>query len=558
MKKLFTVLIAIAFTLSATAQEQGRYNIVKNDDGTFSYMRSSLEMVYIKTDFPSLNENQKRYLDNAWNDYMNPEKAFPNQYNKHDAGINSVTLTGNQDISDGQLTTLLNGYIKENKIANQMLQKWFQYNPNASKDFDYDNPTDPDAPFNMSVIYERGLYNDNSGQENVVSQSLKRDRETMAKDLGIKLIPFTFLTFTKLNFYKNEPVAAAVRDAAIAVAASYYNDAIKNGKDQNNARLVYDISVTIAQAAYAATKDGYTLASTTWLYRLKWDEATEAYFNNQVFNNPKLIETSDRFQMEFIDCQTNSSIVLFSVGKTEERIINLTVTRDLNNIFEKLQRRNDVFKVWTPVLDYYSLAGSRYIEVPITVEKGVITAKIGTAEGLRGGEGFVVLDRDGKLISKKPVIAKNGFVWDNAVLGGADDKILYETQKDKKGRLVTATTFKGKVKGAETGMTLAGPTQAPKKTRISAKIGTKESVSPRDVFDVFQYDEPTGKLIKVGSVKPVKGKIWDNQYYGSSKEIQTETKGTLKKRDKEGLRQMETVFKGISDVQPGMFLRRAR
>ena len=47
-------------------------------------------------------------------------------------------------------------------------------------------------------------------------------------------------------------------------------------------------------------------------------------------------------------------------------------------------------------------------------------------------------------------------------------------------------------------------------------------------------------------------------YYNSRSESGCTGNGTLKKRDKEGLRTTETLFNGGCNVQPGMFLRKAR
>ena len=556
MKKIFALFVAILLTVSALAQTQNYGGqISQNEDGTYFYMRSSLEMVYIDSDyFPN-----KELVDNSWNDYMDPQKNFPNQYNKHGANIGKVQLGEKKDISEKDMANLIFGYIRKNKIANQLVMKWFNYNPDGKINYDIEYPENPEAKINMQTIFNRGYYTVNAGNENISMTALKRDRDVQIKELSMKLLPFTFMTFTKLNFYENEPVARAVRDAAVLTADLAYKKAIDDGTDPKSAKFWRDIAVAAANTVYNSTKDGYTLVSNTWLYKLVWDEETELYFNNEVLKNPKLIETSNKFRMEFVDSQSNSSTVIISATRSFEQIINLTMVRNLNKVFVDLQNRNDVFKVWTPLLDFYSLVSPR-LEARITVDGKKITANIGTKEGLRGGEQFSVYDDDGNFYGY--AIAQKGMIWDNDEGFGEDAACNYEPQVDKKGNLVTCTTFKGKkLKKARTGLILSNP-MPPKKTRIAARIGTKEGVDNNDKFFVYQYDASKDELMKKGTVKVVKNKVWDNIYFNNNdlklKTNEKQAQTVLKKRDKEGFRTTETLFKGSCKVQPGMFLRKAK
>jgi len=556
MKKLYALLFCvILLTINGLSQTQHYTGMISQDeDGTYFYMRSSLEMVYLDSEyFPN-----KEIVDNSWNDYMDPQKNFPNQYNKHGAEIGVVPLGGNSEVSDEEMARLILNYINRNKVANKLIMRWFNYNKDGKITYDVDYPENPEAMINMQTIFDRGYYTVNAGDENLSMSALKRDRDIQIKELSMKLIPFTFMTFTKLEFYENEPVARAVRDAAILTADAAYTKAVKDGTNQNTASLWRDLAVAAANTIYNSTKDGYTLKSNTWLYKLVWDENTQLYFNNKVVDNPRLLESSDMFKMEYVDCQSNKSTVIISAARSFEQIINLTMVRNLNKVFVELQNRNDVFKVWTPLLDFYSLVSPR-LEAPITVDGKVITAKIGTKEGLRGGEQFSVYDEEGNFYGY--AIAQKGKVWDNGDENDGDAQEFYEPQVDKSGKPVTCTTFKGvKLKNARTGLILSNP-KPPKKMRIAARIGTKEGVEEGDKYIVYQYDAANQCLKKVGSVKVAKGKVWDNYYYNatSNRLAQGQTANVpLKKRDKEGFRITETQFKGSCKVQPGMFLRKEK
>ena len=556
MKK-FLILSALAMVLIANgfAQQQNYGGMItQKEDGTYFYMRSSLEMVYLDSDyFPN-----KEVVDNSWNNYMDPDKNFPNQYNKHGADIGKINFGNTKDVTDKEMRDKLTNFINKEKIANRLVMRWFNYNNRGKVKYDINWPENPDAMINMQTVFDRGYYTVNAGDENVSMTALKRDRDVQIKELSMKLLPFTFMTFTKFEFYENEPVARAVRDAAILAANVAYDKAVKDGKDPKVAKLWRDIAVGAANAVYLSTKDGYTLKSHTWLYRLVWNEETELYFNNEVVSNPRLLETSDKFKMEYVDCQSNTSTVIISLTRDFEEIINLTMVRNLNKVFTELQRRNDVFKVWTPLLDFHSLVSPR-LTAPITVNGKLITAEIGTKEGLRGGEMFSVYDEDGVFYGY--AIAQKGKIWDNGDDEGDEAQCYYERQVDKRGNLVTYTTFKGKkLKNAHTGLLLMNP-QPAKKTRVAARIGTKEGVEAGDRYAVYQYNATTQKLMRKGTVTVVKGKVWDNIYYNDNKMTlmtqEQRAKVALKKRDKEGLRTTETLFKGRCKVQPGMFLRKA-
>lgn len=555
MKRFFTLLfVSTLLTINVLAQDQNYGGMIsQNEDGTYFYMRSSLEMVYIESDyFPN-----KELVDNCWNSYMDPQKNFPNQYNKHGADIGTANLGNTKDVDDDVMASRISNYIETNKIANRLIMRWFNYNKDGKIKYDIDYPENPEAMINMQTIFERGYYTVNAGDENVSMSALKRSRDIQIKELSMKLLPFTFMTFTKLEFYENEPVARAVKEAAIVAARLTYDNAVKNGSDPRMAGLLRDGAIITANSVYAATKDGYTLKSRTWLYKLVWDAKAESYFMNEVLENPSILETTNKFKMEYVDCQSNTSTVIISATRSFEDIINLTVVRNLNKVFTMLQNRNDVFKVWTPLLDFYSLV-SPSLTAPIKIEGKVITAEIGTKEGLRGGEKFAVVDDFGNFYGY--VIAQKGMIWDNDEGFGDDAACMYVQQVDKKGNPVTATTFKGKkLKNAYTGLMLINPTQ-PKKLRVAARIGTKEGVEGGDKYDVYQYDAGTNKLIKKGKVKVVKGKVWDNIYYNNMTVSSKEKNATqqLKQRDKEGLRTTETLFKGSCKVQPGMFLRKSK
>lgn len=154
MKKVTISLFLCLTFLLLNAQKQN-YSIMmsQQDDGTCMYMRSSLEMVYLDSDyFPN-----KELVDASWNNFMDPERNFPNQYNKHCANIGVVSLPVDPE-NEEAMTKALTRYINNNKVANRIVQRWFNYNPSGTINYDIDYPENPEAKINMQTVFERGYY----------------------------------------------------------------------------------------------------------------------------------------------------------------------------------------------------------------------------------------------------------------------------------------------------------------------------------------------------------------------------------------------------------------
>lgn len=82
---------------------------------------------------------------------------------------------------------------------------------------------------------------------------------------------------------------------------------------------------------------------------------------------------------------------------------------------------------------------------------------------------------------------------------------------------------------------------------ITAKIGIKEDVEEDSRFEVLEVSEENGKTIykRVGVIKPIKGKIWDNRYLAEFEDENKDSNLTA------------TEFEKISggDFYPGMLIR---
>lgn len=422
------------------------------------YRRSSLSMILIESDnFPN-----KESVMGCWNKF-----PFPEKYNKHKINTNSInikdvklddndlkkagflkdtlkvmkialaessynTMIGNSlTKTDARPVKYLNNektlafllpsekqefqikidkIINEGKLGNQLVSTWF----NKSSE----------GKFDMNLISERGFYNASEIEAGIANSSTK-GRSILA-DAGEELLKNTFVTFTKLDFYENEPVARMIRDAAKVEIMKKLA-----GKPQ----MVIDASMTAIDKAYEVAKEGYSLWSKTWLYQLNWNDTVANEFYSKLWNDPKAFNESNIFNLKFVGVQYNQSLVTFKLGekRTQEQIIDLALVRNVDNAFLSLQKEYDVFKPKVPV-----------------VSVNPITAHIGLKESLKGGEKFEVFEltqneKTGltEYVKVGKVKVNKKFIWDNRYNAGEKPETI---QLDNEGKPITATVFKGSKK----------------------------------------------------------------------------------------------------------------
>jgi hypothetical protein len=403
MKKIafFCVMISLLATVAANGQT----------DQEFKYRRSSLAMALV--DANNFQLKQEVVLP-TWNEY-----PFPDKYDRHDIPFKTLDLMGDKakntadstgGKSDKIMQAAIEDAIKKEKIGNQLVARWF----NRSAD----------GKFDMELIAKRGFYNA-SDLDVANAKSSARGTGAIA-DAGEELLGNTFITFTSLDFYRNEPVARAVK-----ITANIAADNIKN-------QIAQTIARGAAEAVYNATKDGQTLSSKTWLYRLKWDEETAAKFY-AAWDKPAEFDNLD-FPLELVGMQSNSSTILFALEGADSAIKKVEI-RNIDKVFAELQQKYDVFKP----------------KVPILTAPDPLTASIGMKESLKGGEKFEVLEMTQdpatgrtkyERIGKTKVNKK--LVWDNRYNAGEKPEVEV---LDNAGKPITATTF-DKVKKAQPGMLL--------------------------------------------------------------------------------------------------------
>lgn len=405
------------------------------------YQRSSLHMILLTTEEPQLDgvEDFSSYLDKSWQDYPFPDKyndhrisftkadggapkgSFIEIINQYKNGFDGLSLVEAKAIMDKLvgakeynecLVQTTQDIINKDKVGNMLMRKWFNIQDDGSWDY--------------NLVTERAAYNANQAAIAEANATAKGVQAIL--DQGENLISNTFITFSKLAFYPNEPVAAFTRDLALFIASQLPGPAAP-------------IAATSANAAYQATHKGYTALTTTALYKLDWNEEIQATFY-QMFTPDNKIDMQKfndyTFTMSLVGIDKASSTTMDALGglgeivglenaKPADELINQTIIRNIDKILAKMQRTYEVF---APVSQIISL--------------NPLMADMGKKEGLEGGESFNLLEpqvdpKTGDVEWKSVGIVKvdKKQIWDNRYALTEDAKKAQESS-ELKGTVLSA------------------------------------------------------------------------------------------------------------------------
>lgn len=381
MKRILSVLMIIFMsTIAVSAQKNSNEKLAD-----VKYRRSSLHTILIESDkFP--------YKDAVINAYNNA--PFPDKYNNHNIGEKSFDPSryGTPTSDTSGYKIIIDSYLKQNKTANKIVAKWFS--------------RQEDGTFDMSLVGERGSYNASEMDVKIAKNSARG--VALLADAGEELISNTFVVVSRLYFVSNEIAAAAIRKGAILAANEIPNS------------LLRSVALKAADVAYEKGKEGYSVWTTSYLYRLAWNDSIASVFyndfwmdkSNQDPSRKEKFENSGLFHLDYIGYERSSSLVTFSLKekRSEEKIVEISTIRNIDAVYAKLQKKYDVFKTKTPLYTGYP-----------------ITAKIGLKEGLEAGDRYEVLeqvmDDNGKTkyVRKGTIKVEKGQIWDNRFTEG-DEK----------------------------------------------------------------------------------------------------------------------------------------
>lgn len=292
-------------------------------------------------------------------------------------------------------------YLKDNHVAKRLMDKWFEADSGR---------------LSIDLIKERAFYNA-TPEEKAAAQEQFSERKLMdaVMDMGgIDMISNTFVTVSSFRYMTAEDMSAEILNGAAIGAAFLPRDA---------ADLVMSTAELSAVAATVSIGKGYCINSTTYLYKLVWnDEIWKA-----IQENCASIEAYNRldcFHLEYVG--ESSAYCQVAVGRrTFEEAVSYAVSRSMAKVIAKLEKENEVFRTVTP----------------LTGIDPEITASIGTKECVEKGDKYDVLmnmgpdEKTGLTTYKKVGSLKVETVGNN----------MGEDNDDKEAASNTYTTFKGKL-----------------------------------------------------------------------------------------------------------------
>ena len=394
---------------------------VKNVD----YTRSSLHVMMIED--PAM--MKKGIIINTFN-----EMDFPEKYDNHLLKERYANIIGDVDLSGGVLTSKLTGieekidnYFKEKKIANQLVEKWFNRDASGLMD--------------MKMISKRGLWNATE-DDAAIANNLQAGYAALEHS-GLELLGNTFVVLEYFAFIDNELIARPAAQAAYLTTklAIEKGDMPEMGK-----KIALNAAEAVLEKALEAAQ-GYSVWTHAYLYQLEWNDSiqnilwstlwldsTSTFSNEETLKRSLEFEQTDLFSLKFVG-KSKATILItnFVTERSESDQIKEATIRSIDKVYVKLQKEYDVFKTKT-----------QFFEVD---KKGKIcTAKIGMKEGLEGGEKFDVLEPDfsssgGQKWKKKGTIkVDKKSIWNNIYNVTGPPKLDSEDA-------IVATSFKGCKKG---------------------------------------------------------------------------------------------------------------
>jgi hypothetical protein len=386
--------------ISEEATQTKVKNATENDIAKeLKYRRSSLYTLMI-------NDLTRQYSGVIKDAFGN--STVPQKFNDHNIGPYLVNGVANSDDQTQVITT----YLTNNNVAKDLVAKWF----NRSND----------GKFNMDLISSRGMY-DATAMDKVVANASERGSALLA-DAGEELIGNTFVIVNDYKFTnKEEAVAKGKKASGFAKMAAGYipgaGAAIQKG-------------ITAAEAAATVAGKGYWVRTTSYLYRLVWDEEAAAIFynnywtdvNNFDLSKVEAFNNANNFKLKLIGSQTAGADVQSSIftNKSEEDLIRMATVKATDRAIAKLEKKYEEFRTKTPLISIEPLA-----------------AKIGTKEGLEKGDKYEVINQietpEGKTIYKRVGIITVATVWDNSYSPEEEEELK------KQGKLPEQqySTFKG-------------------------------------------------------------------------------------------------------------------
>ena len=409
---------------------------------TKDYQRPSLHMVLLTTDEPSAPEEFMEHVSASWQTYMlpamfnefeipfkeatagNPKGSMMQLITEYGSRLGSLSIDELKSLSENLSGKKYNEELKQyvdglsNEIAHQLIAKWWSLQE--------------DGAYSDELIFKLACYGATQNQANAAGQTNIGAQRELYNELMEPTMANTYVAFSKLNFYQNEPIARFAKDVAVTLAGLTAAAAGPMGA----AGLM--AAEKAAEAVYEKTKDGFSAYTTTLLYKLKWNEAEAekffACFDGQKLDMQKFNATP--FELEYMGVNKCSTVVLANKDNLDAKsMVEKTMHKNIHKQLVLLQNNYEEFKPMMPIMD--------------VVDK-VMLVDMGTKESITEKDVFDVyepyVNEKGILKYKKVGVTKpiKGGIWDNEDIDNA-------LNADNNENALQGTQFKA-VKNANNGM----------------------------------------------------------------------------------------------------------
>lgn len=435
-KKIFLTALASVVMLSGVSAKKA----------TKEYQRPSLHMVLLTADAEKAKNTGSisitdpeimGYVSNSWKNY-----EFPSLYNEFKIPFKEA----NAGAPKGSIMELVNMYNKpgaldnmqldqmkailemtkgkaykesikhitdslSNEVAHQLVSKWWSIQE--------------DGTCSDTLLFRLACYSATQNAANDAAMTTMGAQTTLFNKLSGPTMNNTYVTFSKLDFYENEPIAMLVKNLTISIAT------IAASQSPMGAELAIAGATKGAEELYNKTKEGYTACATTALYKLNWNDSIANEFYG-LWKDGNHIDMEKfkamKFELVFMGMD-NSTTTCFlkkeDKGQGAEHMVTKTIHKSLNKMLAAMQKQHEEFRPMVPVLGVDA--------------DGFVFADMGTKESIVDGDKFSLLlpvtDAEGltsyKTVGKLKVI--KGGVYDNENIDNAAEADANMGASDLKG-----------------------------------------------------------------------------------------------------------------------------
>lgn len=332
------------------------------------------------------------------------------------AGKSSSSMVRADELDDW-MAPVVQKYLQDNHVAEQLVGKWFGYNPDSTSRWDGD----------LKLINHRGLQN--ASAEDLALAAKNSNLNSILAGRGLNLLNNTYVVALNLRFRNNAAVAAEAEEMAKGMFGSLGSLAGAVGR--------------------AAVGEGFTVQAVSQLYKLDWNPEISTRIAEEIVDKNASIDDLIALgicKLSYVGQEKSSASVrqsMFSTKPMSELVLRAT-GRSIDAAIAKLQAKNEVFRTIVPIS---------------SVEPdGTLYAKIGMKEGLSKGDEYEILEPqedDNGHVTYKPVgkvKVDEKHIWNNlygAADEAADNLAANKVDDDDKAIEFGATRFTGAKKGQD-------------------------------------------------------------------------------------------------------------